>query len=193
MADVYAAKKYDHLLGIEGLSDTLMTNHFTLYEGYVKNANLIIEKLRGTEIASPEHAELQRRFGWEWNGMRLHEFYFGGMTKEKNELGEGLLLQKLIECFGSFEKWSKNFTTIGAMRGMGWAILYEDLHTGELLNVWVNEHDMGHLAGSRILVNMDVFEHAFMIDYGTKRADYIETFMRSIDWKEIERRYQEGK
>lgn len=194
MADVYAPKDYSHLLGMEGLSDELLKNHFTLYEGYVKNTNLVIEKLRGLDALSPEAAELKRRFGWEWNGMRLHEYYFGNMSKTPSALSEdGALHAKLAATFGSVEDWRKNFVAVGSMRGIGWVVLYEDNETGELLNVWINEHDLGHLAGGRVLLIMDVFEHAFMLDYGIKRADYIETFMRSIDWTEVERRYALGK
>lgn len=189
MADLYTAKDYSHLLGLSGFSDTLLENHFSLYQGYVKNTNLSIEKLRGATIDSPEYAEMQRRFGWEWNGMRLHEFYFGNMSKEAAPLESGALQEKLVASFGSLEAWQKNFESVGAMRGIGWALLVQDPETGELFNTWINEHDLGHLAGARPLLVMDVFEHAFMIDYGVKRADYLAAFMRAIDWKAVEERF----
>lgn len=189
----YTPKDYKHLLGTPGLSDALLTNHFTLYEGYVKNTNVLSDKLKELSekgaVATPEFAELKRRFGWEWNGMRMHELYFGNMTKETTTLGDGDLKTALEDIYGSIEKWSENFKGTGAIRGIGWVVLAYDKETAKLYNVWVNEHDAGHLVGATPLLVMDVFEHAFMLDYGTKRADYIETFFRSIDWTVVEKRF----
>lgn len=185
---MYEPKDFSHLLGIEGLSDALLNNHFTLYQGYVKQTNALLEKFKTLEPGSPEYAELHRRFGWEWNGMRLHELYFGNMTKGGVKLSERMLKQKIDATWGSVENWQKDFVGIGAMRGIGWVILCHDKKDGKLFNVWINEHDMGHLAGLTPLLVMDVFEHAFMLDYGTKRADYINAFMSSIDWHAVEER-----
>lgn len=190
----YSAKKFDHLLGLTGLSDTLLTNHFTLYEGYVKNTNALAERLKELvekgETATPEYSELKRRFGWEWNGMRLHEYYFENMTKEAAPVGSDSALAKQIsESFGGVENWEKDFRAAGAMRGIGWVILALDKLEKRLFNIWVNEHDMGHLAGATPIIVMDVFEHAFMLDYGLKRVEYIETFMRSLDWSVAEKRF----
>src|SRR3989344_490314 len=122
----YAAKDFKHLLGTEGLSDTLLTNHFTLYEGYVTNTNKLVDLLETKEIGTPEYSELKRRFGWEWNGMRLHELYFGNMKKDGSALGEGALKEKITETYGSYENWEKNFKGIGMMRGIGWVVLAYD-------------------------------------------------------------------
>jgi Fe-Mn family superoxide dismutase len=189
MADIYTAKDFKHLLGLPGFSDTLLTNHFTLYEGYVKNTNALATLLETKEIGTPDFAELQRRFGWEWNGMRLHELYFGNMTKETQEMGSGKLKDKIEEAYGSIETWKKNFIGVGSMRGIGWVVLFHDREKDRVFNTWINEHDLGHLAGCTPLLVMDVFEHAYMIDYGIKKADYIETFFRSIDWRIAEERF----
>lgn len=188
MSDIYTARDWKHLLGLPGFSDTMLTNHFTLYEGYVKNTNSLIALLQTKEAGTPEYAELKRRFGWEWNGMRLHELYFENMTKESQELGSGTLKEKLEAVYGNLENWQKDFASVGTMRGIGWVILYQDPTTGALFNAWINEHDMGHLSGCKPLLVMDVFEHAYMTDYGIKRADYIEAFFRSIDWTVVEKR-----
>jgi len=190
---MYSAKNFEHLLGTEGFSDTLLKNHFTLYEGYVKNTNMFLERLQTLakeEKATPgEFAELKRRLGWEWNGMRLHELYFGNMENGGIELGKGEQIEeKIIASFGSMEAWEKEFKATGAMRGIGWAILTYDHEADILMNVWINEHDVGHLAGTTPLLIMDVFEHAFMTDYGIKRADYIEAFMNAIDWSVVNER-----
>ncbi len=188
MSDIYKIKDFKHLLGLTGMSDSLLTNHFALYEGYVKNTNALMELLSTKEAGTPEYSELQRRFGWEWNGMRLHELYFGNLTKESTPLSDGSLKESIEKIFGSIENWQKNFLSIGAMRGIGWVILAQDIETGGLFNIWVNEHDGGHLAGAKPLLVMDVFEHAFMLDYGIKRADYLSTFMNAIDWRAVESR-----
>lgn len=192
----YEAKNYDSLLGLEGFSDTLLKNHFTLYQGYVANTNklsdIVKAKLEAGETATPEFAELKRRFGWEFNGMRLHEYYFGNMSKGAALIDTSSeLAKKIIEDFGSFEKWESDFKATGAMRGIGWVILTHDKMANRLFNVWINEHDVGHLAGAEPLLVMDVFEHAFMVDYGIKRADYIGAFWKAIDWGEVSKRYHE--
>lgn len=190
----YEARNYEQLLGVEGLSDQLVKNHFTLYQGYVTNTNKLTDALgqmlKEGKTAAPEYAELKRRFGWEFNGMRLHEYYFGNMVKG----GKGLdpasgLYQKLTADFGSYENWQKDFKASGAIRGIGWVVLCLDPVAKRTCNVWINEHDAGHLAGGIPLMIMDVFEHAFMIDYGLKRADYIEAFFRVIDWSAVTARY----
>ncbi|NJD55340.1 MAG: superoxide dismutase [Nitrospirae bacterium] len=190
----YTAKDYAALVGMEGFSETLIRNHFTLYQGYVTNTNKVAEilgqLLKDGKAATPEYAELKRRFGWEFNGMRLHEYYFENLGG-KTPLGKDSKLAKKIQAeFGSLEEWEKDFRATGAMRGIGWVVLYEDISGGRLFNVWINEHDVSHPAGCNPLLIMDVFEHAFMIDYGLKRADYIEAFFKNINWKAVESRYK---
>lgn len=185
---MYEPKNYDALLGTPGFSDTLLKNHFTLYQGYVKNTNTLIELLQTKTVGTPEYSELQRRFGWEWNGMRLHELYFGNMKNGGTPLTDGALKMNLEKTYGSIANWQAHFAGVGAMRGIGWVILAYDHENDSLFNVWINEHDVGHLAGATPLLVMDVFEHAFMIDYGLKRADYINAFLAAIDWEQIEQR-----
>lgn len=188
----YTAKDYSHLLGVEGFSDTLLKNHFTLYEGYVTNTNRLVDILadmvREGRIGTPEYAELKRRMGFEFNGMRLHEYYFENLGGKESINRTGKLVNKIKEDFGSVENWETDFRGTGSMRGIGWAILYQDNLTGKLMNEWINEHETGHLAGCIPILVMDVFEHAFMIDYGLKRADYIATFFKNIRWDVVEGR-----
>jgi len=190
----YEARNFDHLLGTDGFSDLLLNNHFTLYKGYVTNTNKLAETLdallKDGKSAAPEYAELSRRFGWEFNGMRLHEYYFGNMTKGGKAFSAGSALGAKIGLeFGSYENWEKDFKATGTMRGIGWTILYYEPIAGRLFNVWVNEHDVGHLSGAAPLLIMDVFEHAFLTDYGLKRADYIASFFKAIDWGAVSDRY----
>lgn len=187
----YEAQNFDHLIGTKGFSDALLNNHFTLYQGYVANTNKLAELLKTVGPGTPEYAELKRRFGWEYNGMRLHELYFGNMTKEQSQAPEKPLVTEAIEKqFGSFDTWAADFKATGALRGIGWAILVREEGSGRLHNVWVNEHDVGHLAGAKQLLVMDVFEHAFMLDYGLKRADYITAFWDAINWDIVDERFR---
>jgi len=189
---MYTAKKFDHLLGTSGLSDALLQNHFGLYEGYVANTNklndILVEMEKKEQFSEPAFAELNRRFGWEWNGMRLHELYFENITKEMKALSKGILQEGIEKEWGSLEAWEKDFRAMGAMRGIGWIVLYHDKQSDKLFNMWIDEHATGHLAGATPLLVMDVFEHAFVLDYGMKRAEYIDTFIKSIDWKVVEKR-----
>lgn len=191
----YNAKDYSKLIGMDGFSETLLKNHFTLYQGYVTNTNKILDileqMLKYGKIQIPEYAELKRRLGWEFNGMRLHEYYFENLGGRSPIDKNGKLARKIGSDFGSFELWEKDFKSTGAMRGIGWGILYQDIAGGgKLINFWINEHDISHPAGSNPILVMDVFEHAFMVDYGLKRADYIEAFFKNIDWSSVEARFK---
>jgi Fe-Mn family superoxide dismutase len=188
----YTAKEYARLIGMAGFSETLLKNHFTLYQGYVTNTGKLLatleQMLKEDKAATPEFAELKRRLGWEFNGMRLHEYYFENLGGTAPLNVDSRLGKKLAESFGSVEAWEKDLRATGAMRGIGWTVLYQDTADGRLINFWINEHDGGHPAGCVPILVMDVFEHAFMLDYGLKRADYIEAFFKNIDWKAVEGR-----
>ncbi len=190
----YEIKSFDHLLGTPGFSDQLLKNHFALYQGYVKNTNKLYESLRASiqdeKAVDPEFAETKRRFGWEFNGMRLHEHYFGNMIKNGSHEKSHLLSEKLLENFGSIENWEKSFKNVGKIRGIGWVLLSYDPIGDNLFNVWVNEHDGGNLSGSVPLLVMDVFEHAFMLDYGLKKEDYVSAFFKAINWKAVSERLE---
>ncbi len=188
----YAAKDYSSLIGMEGFSETLLKNHFTLYQGYVTNTNKLLDTLalmlKDGNTSSPEFAELKRRFGWEFNGMRLHEYYFENLGGKSVLDANGKLAQAINANFGSYDVWLKDFKATGTMRGIGWVVLYQDGISGKLINFWINEHDVSHPAGCNPLLIMDVFEHAFMIDYGLKRVDYIEAFFKNLNWAIAEAR-----
>jgi superoxide dismutase, Fe-Mn family len=188
----YEARDYAKLLGMEGFSDNLLNTHFTLYKGYVTNANKLFDTLSGMlkdgKAATPEYAELKRRLGWEFNGMRLHEYYFENLGGKAALNKDGKLGKLLAANFGSYDAWLQDLKGTATMRGIGWTVLYQDVTGGKLFNQWINEHDAGHPAGCQPLLVLDVFEHAFITDYGLKRADYIEAFLKNIDWTAVEAR-----
>ncbi|MBI3638241.1 superoxide dismutase [Candidatus Wolfebacteria bacterium] len=192
---MYEIKNFENLIGAEGLSENALRTHFTLYQGYINNFNKLNDILMAMEkegkYSTPEFAELNRRLGWEWNGMRLHELYFENLTKEfKKPDEDSPFFAALKKEFGSFEFWERDFKSMGAMRGIGWVIFYYDKSSGRLFNSWINEHDTGHLSGCVPLLVMDVFEHAYMLDYGTKRVDYTEAFFKNINWPIVEKRFK---
>jgi superoxide dismutase, Fe-Mn family len=192
----YDAKNFESLLGMKAFSNRLLKDHMALYQGYVTNTNSLIEHLdrlsQAGQAGAPEYAELKRRFGWEYNGMRLHEYYFGNLSKSARPLDSGSPLHKeLVNEFGSYSHWEKDFKATGALRGIGWAVLYYDPGEAKLFNAWISEHDTGQLFGCTPLLVMDVFEHAFLTDFGLERAEYIDAFFQSIDWSKVSRRYEE--
>ena len=160
----------------------------------MKNTNLLNEQL-GELVknakatgADPYFAELTRRLGFEYNGMRLHEYYFDNLIAGGNGSPAGKLADALG---GDFEAWQEQFSAVGGMRGVGWAIAYQDPWTGRISNHWVTLHDSGNVASFTPLLVMDVWEHAFLLDYiPSQRSKYIEAFMANVDWAVVEKRLQ---
>ena len=192
--NVYTPKKWE-LSGLQGISDETLQIHFGLYEGYVKNTNLLNEQIAGIRQAGknagadPAYAELVRRLGWEFNGMRLHEYYFDNLAKAPRELGGGKLHDLIGASFGSLDHFKKDFAAIGAMRGIGWAIAFHDKTANQLVNVWIGDHNINELAGCEPVLVMDLWEHAFFRDYKpAEKGKYIEAFMAHVDWSVCESR-----
>ena len=192
----YIPKDYSYLYGMPGFADALLKMHFQLYQGYVKNTNLLLSRLK--ELESQDHDQsydygaLKRHLGWEWDGMRLHEFYFENLGGHEPLDKSTLLFQKIEKDFGSYEAWKKGFISTGLIRGIGWVILYRDPRTGRLFNTWIDEHDLGHLSGANPLLVMDVFEHAYITQYGLDRGRYINAFFDNIDWDKVAKRYADA-
>lgn len=196
IAQTYTAKDFN-LSGLNGISDKTLETHFGLYKGYVTNTNLLNEQIQDlikngkAGSADPAFAELTRRLGFEYNGMRLHEYYFGNMTA--NGQGQpssgGKLSQAINDSFGDFDTWKADFVKVGQMRGVGWAITFQDPFTGRLSNHWITLHEDGNPAGFKPVLVMDVWEHAFLLDYKpAERGKYIEAFFSNIDWNAVEER-----
>ena len=194
----YTALNFDNLLGTAGFSDKLLTTHFKLYQGYVANTNkcaeLLMQLFKDGKTKTPEFAEVKRRFGWEFNGMRLHELYFGNMGKESKPLDDGSAFAGAVKStFGDIETLKNALVSVGSLRGIGWTVLYYDRVGDKLFVNWINEHDAGHLSGCAPLLVMDVFEHAFVSDYNMDRAAYINSFMNAVDWSVVSKRFDQAK
>jgi superoxide dismutase, Fe-Mn family len=197
--EVYEVKSFN-LHGLVGISDRTLEMHLKLYEGYVKSANQLTtqigEMLKDGSIdheEMPDYSELTRRLGFEFNGMVLHEYYFENMRKggaEKPDQGSAFM-KTVEDSFGSFDRWKLDFSSVGKMRGVGWAMCYVNPHNGRLSNHWISLHEHGHVAGFVPLLAMDVWEHAFLLDYKpSEKASYIDAFFANVDWKSVEKRLQ---
>jgi Fe-Mn family superoxide dismutase len=190
---LYQQKDFTYLLGhVKGFNDGLLSLHIQLYEGYVKNVNQLRQELQDIKTQGMEKGlafgALQRRLGWEYDGMRLHELYFEEMGEGKDLSTNSFLYKHIEKDFGSFEAWKKDFIATGLMRGIGWVILYQDVE-GHLMNIWINEHDVGHLVGGKPLLVMDVWEHAYLTQYALDRNQYIQAFLEVIKWDIVNARY----
>ena len=196
-SESYQPKQFN-LSGLQGISDQTLEMHFKLYEGYVKETNRLTEKISDflkdgqvDQEEMPAYSELTRRLGFEYNGMVLHEYYFGNMTEGgSGDTGKQSNFYKAAEsAFGSYDIWKADFVSIGKMRGVGWAICFQDPKRGRLSNHWVTLHEIGNVAGYQPVLVMDVWEHAFLLDYKpAERPKYIEAFLANVDWKVVEAR-----
>jgi Fe-Mn family superoxide dismutase len=157
---------------------------------------LLLNTIRTMALSGEENiyewGALKRRLAWEFDGMKLHELYFENLGSQAALDRSSAFFQAIVREFGSYDQWKKDFVATGLMRGIGWAILYRDAQSGRLFNVWINEHDLGHLAGGDPLLVMDVFEHAYITQYGLDRAKYITAFFDNINWSEVIKRYTES-
>ena len=191
---LYKAKEFK-LSGLKGISDRTLEMHLSLYEGYVKNTNALTEKLaemthkKKASAKDPAFAELTRRLGFEYGGMVLHEYYFDNLAPE----GKGIISDEtknaIEKNFTTFENWKTDFAAVGEMRGVGWAILYQDPVSQQLSNHWIALHHIGVPSGFKPILVMDVWEHAYLLDYRpSERNKYIEAFFSNIDWDVIQRR-----
>jgi superoxide dismutase, Fe-Mn family len=193
----YQAKQFD-LSSLNGISDQTLEMHFKLYEGYVKETNnlttRISEFLKDGKVDQdemPAYSELTRRLGFEYNGMVLHEYYFGNMKRDGSGDPEksSRIYKVTEESFGSYDVWKADFVGVGKMRGVGWAICYENPANGRLSNHWITLHEVGNVSGFNPVLVMDVWEHAFLLDYKpAERPKYIEAFFSNIDWNAVEKR-----
>ena len=194
---VYKAKRFD-LSGLKGISDRTLEMHFKLYEGYVANTNMLNERIgefleKGpiSQAEMPVYSELTRRLGFEYNGMVLHEHYFGNLMKNGSGgvTHNSAFFRSAEQGFGSFDLWKAHFVSVGKMRGVGWAICYQDPASGRLSNHWITLHEDGNVAGFIPVLVMDVWEHAYLLDYTpAERPKYIEAFFANVHWDAVEKR-----
>ena len=194
---MYRVKEFN-LSRLNGISDQTLEMHFKLYEGYVKETNRLTEAIaeilkdgRVDQEEMPAYSELKRRLGFEYNGMVLHEYYFSNLKKDGGEHPprNSAFLQAVESSFGSYDLWKVDFTSVGKMRGVGWAICYLDPLHGQLSNHWVTLHEVGNVSGFIPVLVMDVWEHAFLLDHKpAERPKYIEAFFSNLNWQTVEER-----
>ena len=179
---------------LKGISENQVKVHLGLYSGYVKHVNLVREKIHELEKDKEKNAyiiaELRRRFSFEFDGMRMHEYYFEALENGPQEISDEDLKNTLSTKYGSFENFIEHFKAVGMSRGIGWTILYWDPKAGTPHVTWVGDHELGVLAGLPILIAMDMWEHAFMVDYTpAEKGKYIDAFLSNLNWGVVEERF----
>ncbi len=189
-----------HLHGLSGISDQTVDMHMALYEGYVGATNELnkhlFEFLKDGKVdheEMPAYSEMTRRLGFEYNGMVLHEHYFGNLTQGGSDRPgrHSLFAQAAENSHGSVDLWKTDFCSVGMLRGVGWAVCSLNPTNRRLANHWISLHEQGHVAGFIPILVMDVWEHAYLLDYKpSEKASYIEAFFSNIDWKSVEKRLQ---
>jgi len=181
-----------------GISPDQIKDHWGLYKGYVEQVNKLNKELAQLRSegkgGSLDYSDRRRRYGFEYNGMVLHEYYFGNLKVSKTGLSKGDLFKAIESSFGSYKAWEEDFKSAGKTRGIGWAILCIDPENDQLINIFVQDHEIGSIAAFPILLVMDVWEHAYMGDYrANERPNYIDAFMKNINWDVVELRYNDVK
>ncbi len=197
----YEAKQFD-LPELKGLSQKQVEVHLGLYQGYVKNVNLIMETLKGyaaygdkaSEGDKLAIAELRRRFAFEFDGMRMHEYYFEQFEGEKGGSPESGLAKAAAEKYGSGEQFIAHIKEVAGSRGIGWVVVYYDPRGRTIHTVFVEDHQLGQLAGLPVLLALDLWEHAFMVDYvPSEKKSYVEAFLENVNWSVVEKRFDAAK
>jgi Fe-Mn family superoxide dismutase len=193
----FEAKKFN-IPELKGISAKNIEEHIKLYEGYVKHANLIqnmIEMYGKVDDEGGKYSvsEITRRFSFEFNGMRNHEYYFASLEGGHTEISDGELKKELENTFGSFDAFLTRFKTIALTRGVGWAMLYWDPMTKQLVTAWIDEQHLGQLNGCQIILALDMWEHSFVADYQPSgKKNYVEDFFSNINWSVIEKNFEEA-
>ena len=181
---------------LKGISTKTVEDHLKLYAGYVKNTNLILQKIedlsKDSEKNAYELAEVQRRFGFEYDGMRNHEIYFASLSDGAKAISsEGELYKSIEHVWGSFDAWLLRFKAIAMSRGIGWAILYLDKAEKYLMNAYVEDHQMGQLTGCTPILCLDMWEHAYIADYAPGgKKDYVDDFFVNLNWEVVEKNFK---
>ncbi len=182
---------------LKGISKKNIEEHLKLYAGYIKHANLVLEKIKELKQDAEKNAyalgEVNRRFGFEFNGMRNHEVYFRSLENGPKALSqESTLAKALGETWGSFDAWLGEFKAIALTRGIGWAMLYKDNATGQLLNAWIDEQHLGQLQNCTLILGLDMWEHSFVFDYQPSgKKQYVEDFFSNLNWSVVEKNFLE--
>ena len=183
---------------LEGLSEKQISVHLGLYEGYVKHASLIMEKIQALKAADAEANaylinELRRRFGFEFDGMRMHEYYFEQFEGDKGGSPESMLAKAAEAKYGSGENFLAHIREVAGSRGIGWVVVYADPRANTLHTAFVNDHELGQLAGLPIVLALDLWEHAFMVDYiPAEKKSYIDAFFANLNWSVVEKRFEDA-
>ena len=196
MARNYTPKTFN-IPKLDGISKAQIDAHIKLYEGYVKHTNTIYDKVtewlhNGQGNHDYEVKELWRRFGFEFDGMRNHEYYFGALVDGAKPFDpESAVGKAILEYFGSFEALKHGMELVSKTRGSGWTMLYFDPTVSEFIIGWADEHHLGILSTLPVIIALDCWEHAYMIDHDTTgRGAYVDAYFKNLNWEVIDEWYK---
>lgn len=189
---MYEAKTFE-IGELSGISERTITEHLGLYAGYVKSVNLIHEKIalykHDLEANKYAIAEMQRRLGFEFGGMRNHEYYFTQFENGPHEIPEGHFKDLVEKQFSSVEGFVEHIRIIAMTRGVGWMMVYIDRQTNQLVCTWVDEQHLGQLADLDIVLALDMWEHSYMLDYApSEKKQYVDAFFENLNWEVVANR-----
>ena len=179
---------------LTGISTKNIEEHLKLYAGYVRNTNMILQTIQDGSVTGYALSEMQRRFSFEYNGMKNHEHYFGALEGGAADLPADSELRTAIESqWGSWDAWVDRIKTIAKTRGVGWAVLYYDQDAQMLVNGWVDEQHLGQLNSAQWIFGIDVWEHAFVADYQPSgKGQYIDDYVANVNWNVIEEQFRKA-
>jgi len=190
----FQVQEFPQLQQMDLWDPALWQMHVKLYQGYVKHAEALCSQIqelsRKGKAKTEEYGALKRRLAWEIDGIRLHELYFSQLGAPSSIAMDPSLIGMIEEEFGSVQQWKQDFIATGLMRGIGWVVLAFDPVHKQLYNLWIQEHDTGHLVSYCPLLIMDVFEHAYITQFGLDRERYIDLFFRSLQWDVVNQRWK---
>ncbi len=198
----YTPKTFALPASLQGLSEKQIKAHLGLYEGYVKHVNLVMETLKGCSAYSDKAsegdklaaAELRRHFAFEFDGMRMHEYYFEQFEHGSVAMNAGSALAAVASTkYGSYEKLVAHIRDVAASRGVGWVVVCADTRANTMHTVFAEEHQFGQLAGLPVILALDLWEHAFMVDYlPSEKKNYLDAFFANLNWSVVEKRFDEA-
>ncbi len=194
----YKPVSYEYLLDkTPKIEKSLMRIHFELYQGYVKQVNLLNKLLEETSTQtnsanSFQFQAIKRQYGWEFNGMVLHELFFSNLGSQEKLAKNAPLYKKITAQWGSYDKWLDEFKQTCLQRGVGWTILYYDTATDSLYNSWVSDHADGPLVTGAPILVVDLWEHAYLCQFKTDRKSYVDAIFESVDWSVVNQRLKDA-
>jgi Fe-Mn family superoxide dismutase len=180
----YKVREFD-FSRVEGISREALQDHLGLYKGYVENTNSLLK-----EVGHQGGKDAEHRLAFEFNGMKLHELFFETLGGPGSAMTpSGVLAEAMDITYGGAKGWRERFLAVARTRGIGWVMSARETATNRLFTFWIDEHHFGLPANLEPVILLDLWEHAYLRDFGVKgREEFVEVVLRNLDWSVIEQR-----